>query len=190
MTGLHTLTAHSWYAWTGVLLVFFLWFRFRSKFQVTIIAPDAIYDGEKCIDRPGSQFMPWEHRVVSVATKTLIVGGEQLVPNTETITTKRGETNEWQRVTNLAQTHHKPPIIVYWRPDLKKLGRFLVPATPFSWVEDHLTKILRADPDTELQKYADMIGLGIVICEVKRPAKKKTGGSVTLADDVDIPYEG
>ena len=182
---------HAWYMWTGPVLLLILWTWAYFKFRVLVRPPNVLhYDDRKLPLENGAYFMPWAHHVVSLSPRTLIVGPHELIPQAETVTTRRGVRNDWERLTQLGASKVKP-IVIIWRPSPRGLSYFCaLPYPAGTHVEELLRDILLAHPDTDIKVYVYQMNLGIEILSITGQGKKKDAGSVSLADGVDIPYEG
>lgn len=73
--------------------------------------------------------------------------------------------------------------IVTWRPDPANLAIYL----RYQDVEAELQKLYAANPEVFFRNHEKTLGIRIVHVEQETRARKK-GGSVSLGEDVEIPY--
>lgn len=184
---------HPYYAASGVVLVLALITIGYFKFRIPVGEGYWVYYNpiRPPLRGPGTFFMPYEHSLIPSLPNVFFVGLDELLVTSQVEVTERGDRNQWQRTVNSNRDTSSDKFIVTWSPNPERLSDLMKrPHPAMKGIQEILRDALRADPDIDLQKFADKHTLGI-LASVQRPsARKKTGGSVWLAHDVEIPYEG
>jgi hypothetical protein len=186
---LYTLTEHGWYAWIGVGLILLLGLQAYFKFQVEVL-PD--YLGSVGLGyaplRPGKHWFPYQYIEVRMTPRMLPIELDELQTTQRTDTYRDGDRQGKESVVVRQPAHPNKGIVISYIPDEDHLVDYLLNRHN---VEDKLRTLVLLDRScASLGTQVSSLRLGITIVNVWGASAGKKDSGVSLADDVEIPYEG
>jgi hypothetical protein len=185
-------SAHSNYALVGVALVISIWLWFYFKFRVHVPENFAIYYGKPGYWRgEGTYIVLHEYELVSMRIRTFELGIDELQTASRTDTYREGIPKPQKESVVNRVPAKKSPIVIHWRPLGYALSDF-VQIQRSNYLENTFRQYVRLGlPLTAdgLRDYLRDFKYGIDIVAVHGAAQKKKE-TVSLSDDVEIPYEG
>lgn len=196
MTGsvLRLFEAHPIYAWTGVGLVLSLWLILYFRFRVMVPENCLLYFGDPHLRKePGHHFMPYVYQIIDVRPRTIEIGADELQTVSRVDTYREGLPRpQKESVVNRVAARPKKPYIVKWQPARSQLGDYVQHEHSHE-LERRVKEFFRLGlrPNVaSLESYLEDFRLGVDIMWVYGPEEERKAPTVSLADNVEIPYEG
>lgn len=150
--------------WTVVMIV-----RYQNKLNVFIQPGFAAWDG-KTAYVPGQNQIPFEYKLVELKEKVSQFAIDQ--------------SGNCRIFDSQSPLKFKKRFAIEWRANPQKLDAFL-PTEVDSGVEKLMAEVFTLNPDADLERYAEKWGIIVIYSE---GLGSPDGGSISLGDDVKIPY--
>jgi hypothetical protein len=176
--------------------------QYQNETTVKVPAGSIAWDGET-VYPAGTISLPNHYQLISIDEQITPFGVDVLglISVIDTSSSESGHSSEdgyndkgpfsnsagstksgYQSVTTRQPDAYKYRFIIVWKPNIQRMRQFVKAGN----IPDRLAELLRTIPDVNLNDYADTLGIEFV--KVETPKKKKSAGSVELADGTDIPY--
>jgi hypothetical protein len=192
---------HPFYSLVGVLLVLALWLIGRYRFRITVPPNQLLFfNDEILVKEPGRHFMPYAYRLVDMRLQEFPLNLDDLSPSQRVDTYRGGIIQPDSVVTSSPGGRKEPPVVVRWKPDRWKLGDYVnnpASVTDFQKAVRHYFKLNPPQSRTAtehtyaLRRWIKDIHCGIEVeWAYVGGGSKASGQAVSLADNVEIPYEG